>query len=419
MKHFNIFRGSVLTLLLICCNAVWAYDIEVDGIYYNITSAANLRVEVTSGDKEYSGDIVIPSTITYKSRVFTVGSIGENAFYYCIDLTSVTIPNSVTSIGQKAFSYCVSLRSIEIPNSVTGIGGGAFEECWGLTSLTIPNSITDIRDSAFKGCYRLTSIEIPNSVTGIGGGAFKDCTGLTSLTIPNSITSIGNYTFSGCSSLTSINIPSSVTSIGKYAFSGCSGLTSIEIPNSMSSIASCMFKNCTGLKSIKISNSVRHIYDNAFEGCSSLKSIEIPGGTGIGYYAFYNCYSLASVTFHKNFNCIFDGFSLDSHVFEGCSSLTSIYMMDETPPPLYYPDFFMAKHYIDATLYVPNGCLEAYQNANSWNNFWDIREFDPTGIDDVKSDNENATTVYDLNGRVVENPTNGIYIIDGKKVLLK
>lgn len=121
MKHFNIFRGSVLTLLLICCNAVWAYDIEVDGIYYNITSAANLRVEVTSGDKEYSGDIVIPSTITYNSRTLTVTDIGDNAF-----------------------KGCSSLTSIEIPNSVKIIENGVFKDCTGLTSLTIPNSITSI-----------------------------------------------------------------------------------------------------------------------------------------------------------------------------------------------------------------------------------------------------------------------------------
>ena len=74
---------------------------------------------------------------------------------------------------------------------------------------------------------------------------------------------------------------------------------------------------------------------------------------------------------------------------------------------------------MDAVLYVPNGCLEAYQKADVWKEFWEIKEFDVTGIGDVKADNENATTVYDLNGRAVENPTKGIYIINGKKLLLK
>ena len=343
MKHFNIFRGSVLTLLLICCNAVWAYDIEVDGIYYNILSTANLTVEVTQGGKEYSGDIVIPSTITYKSRVFTVGSIGENAFYYCIDLTSVTIPNSVTSIGQKAFSYCVSLRSIEIPNSMSSIASCMFKNCTGLKSIKISNSVSRIEQSVFEGCTSLTSIEIPSSVTRIGEKAFEGCSGLTSIEIPNSVTRIEAETFRECTNLTSVEIPNSVTSIGASAFIGCMAITSITIPKS-----------------------VQQIKDGAFFDCKALKSI---------------------------------------------------YVMAETPPSAY--SVFKNELYMDAVLYVPNGCLEAYQNAEVWKEFWDIREFDTTSIGDVKTDNENTTTVYDLNGRVVENPTNGIYIINGKKVLLK
>ena len=83
MKHSISFRGLILTILLTCCNAVWAYDIEVDGIYYNITSLTDLTAEVTKGDNGYSGDIIIPSTITYKSKTLTVTSIGDRAFRDC------------------------------------------------------------------------------------------------------------------------------------------------------------------------------------------------------------------------------------------------------------------------------------------------------------------------------------------------
>ena len=99
MKHSISFRGLILTILLTCCNAVWAYDIEVDGIYYNITSLTDLTAEVTKGDNGYSGDIIIPSTITYKSKTLTVTSIGDWAFRDCFGLTSIVIPNSVTSIN--------------------------------------------------------------------------------------------------------------------------------------------------------------------------------------------------------------------------------------------------------------------------------------------------------------------------------
>ncbi len=164
-----------------------------------------------------------------------VTGIGAYAFEGCNNLTSVTIPNSVTSIGNGyAFSGCTSLSSLTIPNSVTYIGTDAFHNCTGLTSIEIPNSVTSIGYRAFGGCTGLSSIEIPNSVTSIGCGAFEYSSGLTSITIPNSVTGIDYDTFRGCSDLISVTIPNSVTSIGSSAFSGCSSLTSvvseIEVP---------------------------------------------------------------------------------------------------------------------------------------------------------------------------------------------
>ena len=99
MKHLNILRGIILSFVLLCVNAVWAYDIEVDGIYYTITSTSDLTLEVTSGDNKYSGNVTIPSTVTYKSKKLTVTSIGNYAFDCCSSLANVEIPNSVTSIN--------------------------------------------------------------------------------------------------------------------------------------------------------------------------------------------------------------------------------------------------------------------------------------------------------------------------------
>ena len=126
-----------------------AYDVEVDGIYYDISETT---ATVTSGEKEYSGDIVIPESITYGNSKYSVTSIGEFAFHYCYGLTSITIPNSVTSIRKSAFEGCSSLTSVTIPNSVTSIGEFAFHNCSGLTSVTIPNSVTSIGDDAFSFC---------------------------------------------------------------------------------------------------------------------------------------------------------------------------------------------------------------------------------------------------------------------------
>lgn len=153
-----------------------------------------------------------------------VTEIGYRAFYNT-EITSVTIPNSVTSIEQDTFSNCTSLTRVVIPDSVTSIGILAFNKCSSLTSIGIPDSVTSIGDSAFSGCTSLTGIVIPDSVTIIGEWAFANCTLLTNIEIPDSVTSIGNYVFYKCTGLTNIVIPDSVTSIGWYAFENCDNLT--------------------------------------------------------------------------------------------------------------------------------------------------------------------------------------------------
>ena len=137
------------------------------------------------------------------------------------------IPDSVTSIGDDSFYGCKSLTSVTIPDSVTSIGWSAFEDCTSLTSVTIPDSVTSICGDAFCGCTSLTSVMLPDGVTSIDGSAFEKCTSLTSVTIPDSVTSIGVGAFEDCTSLTSVTIPDSVTSIESWAFERCTSLTDV------------------------------------------------------------------------------------------------------------------------------------------------------------------------------------------------
>ena len=108
----------VLALIITCAKSVHAYDFEAGGLYYNIISTADMTCKVVSCDEDYSGDLKIPATVTFKNRELNVIEIGKSAFIHH-KLTSVIIPNSVTSIGDNEFRDCRSLASVEITNSVT------------------------------------------------------------------------------------------------------------------------------------------------------------------------------------------------------------------------------------------------------------------------------------------------------------
>ena len=245
------------------------------GLYTYVVNPDDVSVTITDYPTDATGAIEIPATIDGRS----VTHIGDNAFYNCSSLTSITIPSSVTSIGDYAFRSCIGLTSITIPSSVTSIGDYAFRYCSGLTSVTIPDSVTSIDDGTFEGCSGLTSITIPSSVTSIGSSAFQSCSGLTSVTIPDSVTSIGSHAFLFCTGLTSVTIPDSVTSIGSTAFRSCSGLTSINIPNGVISIGNQAFQSCAGLTSAIIGNSVTSIGSTAFFECLNLVSIRLESMT--------------------------------------------------------------------------------------------------------------------------------------------
>jgi hypothetical protein len=193
---------------------------DQDGDYtYTVSNGEATITDYTCA----GGAITIPSTLGGYPTV----AIGDNAFYPCTFLTSVTIPNSVTIIGNKAFKSCTSLTTVTIGNNVTTIGDSTFYYCSSLASVTIPNNVTTIGDNAFSFCSFLNNVTIGNSVTTIGDNAFSPCSALTSVTIPNNVTTIGDNAFSSCASLNNVTIGNHVKTIGKYAFASCSSLTSI------------------------------------------------------------------------------------------------------------------------------------------------------------------------------------------------
>ncbi len=323
----------------------------------------------------YSGEIIIPETVTYNGIAYSVTSIGYGAFAYCSSLTSVTIGNSVTSIGNRAFEKCSSLTSITIPNSVTSIGEYAFRRS-SLFSITIPNNVTSIGTLAFdcssltsvvwnatnytsSAQYRfnnaidssqITSFTFGDSVKHIPAYLCDRMENLQSVVIPNSVTSIGEGTFYGCSSLTSITIPNSVTSVGGWAFESCYSLTSITIPNSITSIKERTFYGCSSITSITIPENVTSIGSNAFNACSSITSITIPENvTSIGIDAFSNCSSLTSVIW----NVInYQSSALSTFSDDVSSQITSFVFGDSVK---FIPSYLCANMSALTSIIIPNG----------------------------------------------------------------
>ena len=369
--------------LMLSCIALWAHDVEIGGIYYNLDET-NKTAEVTyRGDyhdeyyDEYRGSVTIPETITYYSQTYSVTYIGPYAFDGCSGLTSITIPNSVTSIGSYAFIDCSGLTKVNYLGTVdkwVKIDFRLYDSnpTYYADDLYINNELlTDvkittnsIKNYAFYNCQSIKSVEIGNSVTSIGSAAFYDCSGLTSVTIPNSVTSIGEEAFKHCYRLTSITIPNSVKSIGKSAFSECSGLTSVTIPNSVTSIGSHAFFCCYRLTSATIPNSVTSIGEWAFFGCYRLTSITIPNSvTSIGYDAFSSCSGLTSVTFGESVT------SIGSSAFSGCSGLTEVTIPNSVTSIGGYA--FSGCSGLTSVIWNAKNCADFSSSENS--PFYDIR----------------------------------------------
>ena len=138
---------------------------------------------------------------------------------YVAEVENIIINEGVRSIGDNAFTSCSALTSVTIPASVTSIGESAFKNCTSLTFITIPSGVTSIDDNAFDGCEKLATVTIPSSVTYIGLWTFQNCTSLTSITIPSSVTYISHFAFSSCSNLATVTINGNPY-IGFDAFSG-------------------------------------------------------------------------------------------------------------------------------------------------------------------------------------------------------
>ena len=431
--------------------------VNYDNVTYSVTSIYEAAFFGCNG----LTSIIIGNNMT---------SIGRAAIKGCTSLTSITIPNSVTSIGNNAFEGCTGLTSFTIPNSVTSIGDYAFSGCSGLTSITIPNSITSIGGGVFHTCFGLTSITIPNSVTSIGNNAFHGCSSLSSITIPNSVTIIGSLAFNGCTGLTSVTIGSGITSIGSKAFANCSELTDVfcykgSVPTTESDAFDNSYVDYATLHvpAASVSSYSASAPWSGFGTKVAISSEDITiGDLGIGTFCGSNPIDLSGTEDVKAY--VVSSYEKAT----GQVTLTRTYYV----PPFtgvvvkgnkggytipagvgqpVYPNMMKGV----TTNTVLNKVQDDYTNyvlANKGGNlgFYAVtnnstlaagkaylplptadlptaaREFtlifddgETTEIMKVASQEKASQGYYDLQGRRVANPTSGLYIVNGKKVIIK
>ena len=292
-----------------------------DKLEYNLFDDGTASV---TGIGSFSdSNVIIPSTVIENQKTYTVISIGNKAFSGCTNLTSVTIPNSVTSIGNCAFFNCVNLSNIHvdsnnpvyssmdgvlfnkdktvliqypseregeyiIPESVNLIGNYAFAGCMGATSLIIPEGVEEITHNAFYKFKGLQKIQFPSTLKTIGENAFFACMNLQEINIPDSVTSIGAGAFANCKSLEQVDIPNYVKEIGDSAFYKCEKLKFAYIPDNCIYAGAYMFNYCHSLEKVIVGAGIGEIQVGFFLNCNNLREIYFLGDNpGINYDVFF------------------------------------------------------------------------------------------------------------------------------------
>ncbi|MCD8019570.1 MAG: leucine-rich repeat domain-containing protein [Clostridiales bacterium] len=361
--------AAVIMLLLSVNGTVKADASEVasgtcgDSLTWTLSSAGTLTISGTGKMTSWSGPKYVPwydyhgsiKKVVVENNVKSIGKYAFGTYYY--NLTSVTLPSTITSIGDSAFRDCSKLTSINLPSNITTIGSFAFEYCTGLKDISLPSSLISVGTCTFAHCSKLKSISIPVRTTVIAIKAFESCTSLKYIFIPTSTTEIQDGAFLSCTSLSDVyyagtsakweeisigtsndyllsctfhynatGLPTTVTSSTVSAGSGTSKATytilssttaaytecsttktTVTVPAAITingqsykvtSVASGAFKNNKKITSVTVGSNVTSIGSKAFYGCTKLtKTVIGKNVTTIGKKAFAGCTALKKVTF--------------------------------------------------------------------------------------------------------------------------
>jgi len=258
--------------------------------------------------------------------------IEASALRFCGNLTTISVPNSITNIPVEIIEQCQNLQYNEFGNAkylgnaqnpyVVLVKAVSVD----ITTAQIAATTRVICDYAFADCHSLTEVTLPEGLVEIGNSVFENCSSLTELTVPDSVTVIGESAFRMCSSLKTVELGNSLETIGRSAFLGDHSLTEIEIPDSVRSLGYGAFEDCRVLKRVALSKNLTEIPGRCFGFCYGLQSIEIPKGvTKLGEESFRECNELTKLVLPESVRTI------GNNAFVGCDELTEIEFTGDAP----------------------------------------------------------------------------------------
>ncbi len=300
------------------------YKLSDNGKYYSVVflfdTVKSAKTKTQINIVNYIDDIPV-------TRVTNCDWAIIRQYKYGINVTKITLPDTIKLIGRYAFAHLYNLEEINLPSSLETLGSAPFL-LTKIKQLNIPETTTNIKASAFAGMQELTKVTLPKSLTRIPYECFGGCKKLEKVVFKgNNLTYIGNFAFANCKSLKSIKLPSSLMMIDLRAFSK-TGLEKITLPKNCDVIWNYAFADCKKLKKVTFKAKQVDLRGNAFQNCTSLNTVvNSKNIVALGSQAFYNCKSLKKFTIGKiKINHI----GIRSCVFQKCSSLKKLVIVKQS-----------------------------------------------------------------------------------------
>ena len=404
MKHLKCF---LTTLLLVYSCFISAQDFEVNGIYYKITSESNKTVAVSGSPNGYSGAVVIPETVKLWSTVYSVDAIADEAFFSS-GITSISMPNTVTKIGNDAFSSCSGLTDITIPDCIVSIGDRAFYNCRGITGIVIPENVSSIGIAAFFQCKKLSTVTVNSKTPPTAkSNAFLDVKA--TLYVPYGTkdlyeAAVGWNVFTDIVEMEpEVVVTEVVITINDY---GC-GTYCSEYALDFSEVEGIKAYSAIGFNSnTQVVTLARVMTTMARSG------VFLKGDPGTYVVPIIeDCHDHTLNLLVGTIEQTVVNSTADSY------SNFKFTVADGSDVPMFYPfednTVFSGGR---AYLQIPTAWLSKTAQKTVGVRF---DNGETTCVDELKGESGEVKTIYDLQGRVVESPSRGFYIINGKKKFVR